>query len=733
LIYTPKEGKEGLMRPTLVPGTFSAKWRTGSGTEGRGRCRRGAARFAGGVFVICAATLALTATHAHAFLQSVAQFGSQGSATGQFQTPTGLAVDQRAGKVFVADSANARIEKFNSKGKFVSAWGWGVGDGNAKSEVCRSKTSCRAGIAGSGAGQLSNPTSVAVDSSRGPSAGDVYVGDATNNVVVKFNANGKVLATVDGSTTPQGSFTSLAGVAVDQSGNLWTADRMTNDIDEFDSAGNFIREWNDGFLSQTLAIAVDSTNDAVYLLDDFGATQRFTLNGAGPTTVDMSTSLVFSAGLALATNPQSGDLYVDHGDHVVIYDSSGTQIDSLSLGATINSQGLAFRAAGLGSGRTDRLYVSDQDNDLVTIYGPPAPGTPSVTAESAMSTGKTSVALRGTVVPLGHNTSCTFQVVKNADFQASGYAGATSVACTPDTLGSGFRYQHVSAAIGGLMLGDFYHFRVVATSTTGATNGDDQTFQAGPGAWAPLFRCPVDDPAMLATDGLNSQSICLGSNSTHGSFTLGNTTTMSANTNLQAGLVDDLTTGLFTVIPPSGGALVADPAEVSVGGVSAVATVESAGVPSNFDLFAGISLGAPIITIPIKIHLTSQTVDLGPNCFIGSDQNPILLTPQNTDLTNAQAKLESFDPDGTPDPVGPLGAIVVTGAVQGDDTFAVPAAEGCGPNGDGSLDGTINTLVGLPSPSGSNHLVLNDASSAVGFANTGDGQQFSTFWHAAFD
>src|SRR5262249_16598134 len=155
-----------------------------------------------------------------AFLQPLTNFGSQGSATGQFQTPVGIAADQRAGTVYVADSANARIQKFNSKGKFVSAWGFGVADGQAKSEVCRSKTSCQAGIAGSGAGQLSNPTSVAVDNTRGPSSGDVYVGDATNNVVVKFNANGKYLATIDGSTTPQGSFTSVAAVAVDQSGNL---------------------------------------------------------------------------------------------------------------------------------------------------------------------------------------------------------------------------------------------------------------------------------------------------------------------------------------------------------------------------------------------------------------------------------------------------------------------------------------------------------------------------------
>jgi NAD(P)-dependent dehydrogenase (short-subunit alcohol dehydrogenase family) len=31
--------------------------------------------------------------------------------------------------------------------------------------------------------------------------------------------------------------------------------------------------------------------------------------------------------------------------------------------------------------------------------------------------------------------------------------------------------------------------------------------------------------------------------------------------------------------------------------------------------------------------------------------------------------------------------------------------QGCGPNGDGSLDAVVNAVVGLPSPAGANHLV----------------------------
>jgi hypothetical protein len=149
-------------------------------------------------------------------------------------------------------------------------------------------------------------------------------------------------------------------------------------------------------------------------------------------------------------------------------------------------------------------------------------------------------------------------------------------------------------------------------------------------------------------------------------------------------------------------------------------------------LFGGIALGQPIITVPIKIHLANNPT-LGPNCFIGSDQDPILLNPQNNDLSNAKTigAFFSWDPSGVPDVTGPDGGLLITGIVQGDDTFAVPGATGCGPGG--SLDAAVDAVAGVPSPSGSNHLVLADASSSLAFPqNSEDGQAFANDWHTAF-
>jgi hypothetical protein len=161
------------------------------------------------------------------------------------------------------------------------------------------------------------------------------------------------------------------------------------------------------------------------------------------------------------------------------------------------------------------------------------------------------------------------------------------------------------------------------------------------------------------------------------------------------------------------------------------ATVESAGPPADFNSLAAL-IGGPILTLPVKIHLSNLL--LGGKCYIGSDENPIVLHPEG--VGNPTFDFFSFDPDGTTNPSGDYAQIVLTGTQQ-DDSFAAPAAHGCGlqiplANDKYLLDGAVNNKVGLPSPSGNNLLVLDDAVSNVTGSNVGvDGQTFSDDWHAA--
>jgi DNA-binding beta-propeller fold protein YncE len=693
------------------------------------------------------------------FLSQVATFGSPGSGVGQMQSPQGIAVQSTSGNIYVADTGNARVAVFGPTGHFVSAIGWGVADGQPRAEVCT--TSCQAGIAGSGPGQFSRPTSIAIGAPPGPAANKVFVGDAGNNTVEKFDADGNLIATIDGASTPEGHFQNLVGVATDRDGNLWTADGSTNNVDEFNASGAFVRQWTDTHGSPS-AIAIDSARDSAYLTIPFlsgcaflcsgNVTERWTLSGTFEGDVELplaygSEGFNGPSPSALTVDPSTGDLYVDHNadpnSDIRVYDRSSTQVDQLLIGpTTANSQGLAFATLQGGSARPGQrdLYVSDATNDDITTYGPQSkPGAPLVTYESATPSGPTTATLAAGVVPVGNDTTCRFQYVDYKHFNATGYDAATSVPCSPSDLGSGFAYETATADTRGLATGTTYHFRVVATSSAGTTTGADQEFPAGPGAWASFSRCPVDDPAMLATQGFDISTgagtigLCLSANSTHGSISIGKLTTTTGNTNLQIGLVGSNGAGTFAVIPPSAGSLVADPVRLATTPVGTVrALTESAGTPSNFCLFCGISADQPIVTIPIKIQLKNPA--LGPDCTIGSDQSPILLNPQNTDLSNAKSVggFFSFDSNGVPDSTpGPDGALLATGLVQGDDTFAVPGATGCGPNG--SLDGVVDGVAGVPSPPGSNHLVLDDASSGLAVPENGEGgQAFATDWHTAF-
>jgi sugar lactone lactonase YvrE len=51
----------------------------------------------------------------------IKSWGQKGTATGEFQTPHGLAMDS-AGRLFVADRENNRIQIFDQDGKFIAEW-----------------------------------------------------------------------------------------------------------------------------------------------------------------------------------------------------------------------------------------------------------------------------------------------------------------------------------------------------------------------------------------------------------------------------------------------------------------------------------------------------------------------------------------------------------------------------------------------------------------------------------
>ncbi|HTC20048.1 MAG TPA: 6-bladed beta-propeller, partial [bacterium] len=145
-----------------------------------------------------------------------AQWGGKGVGNGQFDSPIGITLD-RSGNVYVSDSGNNRIQKFNSNGKFLLKWG--------------SK--------GAGEGQFQRPAGLAMDKE-----GIVYVVDAGNCRIQKFDGQGNFVAAWGKRGNSMGDFgyydVEPKNVALDGAGNVYVVDGR---IQKFTSDGKFLALW----------------------------------------------------------------------------------------------------------------------------------------------------------------------------------------------------------------------------------------------------------------------------------------------------------------------------------------------------------------------------------------------------------------------------------------------------------------------------------------------------------
>jgi DNA-binding beta-propeller fold protein YncE len=186
----------------------------------------------------------------------ITMWGSQGTGTTQFDFPVGIAADG-SGNVYVADQGNHRIQKFSSTGTFVTAWGkpggsFGSGDGEfnlpsgvavdaggnvyvADSQNHRIQKFgptgtflAKVGTQGTADGQLNFPWGVAVDAS-----GNIYVAESDNNRCQKFDATMTFVAKWGSLGSGDGQFKDPQGIAVNGSGDIYVADTDNSRIQQF--------------------------------------------------------------------------------------------------------------------------------------------------------------------------------------------------------------------------------------------------------------------------------------------------------------------------------------------------------------------------------------------------------------------------------------------------------------------------------------------------------------------
>lgn len=136
--------------------------------------------------------------------------GRRGPEPGSFNFPTNAWVDQKTGRLFVADTMNFRVQIFDREGNFVGAFG----------EL------------GDGPGMMARSRGIALDTE-----GHVYLADAAFNNFQIFDQTGQLLLWVGQGGTGPGQFNSPAGLFIDDQNRIYVADRLNARVQIFQFLG----------------------------------------------------------------------------------------------------------------------------------------------------------------------------------------------------------------------------------------------------------------------------------------------------------------------------------------------------------------------------------------------------------------------------------------------------------------------------------------------------------------
>lgn len=286
----------------------------------------------------------------------VANIGSLGGNDAQLNGPKDVAVDS-SGNIYVADTMNSRIEKFDSNGKFKT--NWDSSDGTAS-------------------GQFKYPQGIAVDS-----LGNVYVADTDNNCIQKFDNKGKFITKWGSQFNSNGQLSSPQDVAVDSSGNVYVADYNNNCIQKFDSNGKFITKWgsqgsDDAQLKSPNGVAVDSSGNVYVVNSLYNRIQKFDSNGKFITKWGSqgSENSQFIAPKGI-TIDSLGNVYVaDSTNHrIQKFDSDGNYLNQ--FGSYGTGEGQFLYPQGVAVDSADNIYVADWGNSRIQKFAqaqiPPSP------------------------------------------------------------------------------------------------------------------------------------------------------------------------------------------------------------------------------------------------------------------------------------------------------------------------------------------------------------------------
>jgi DNA-binding beta-propeller fold protein YncE len=245
------------------------------------------------------------------------------------------------GVIFIADTYNDRIQKFDAAGNFLSMWGQH----------------------GTEPGQFFSPQAVALDQN-----GNVLVSDTLNYRIQRFTPDGVYLNSI---TSPIG-FYYHRQMVVDPDGNLYVSDASNGRIQKFDAADNFLKSWEGGsgcifFTPAGMDLDLQGNlrviNASCNQIETYAPDGQFLFDWpAGPPCCSQPSQL---SGLAVAADGRT--LIVDEYHHLVrIFSANGDLLASFgSYGA---APGQFNRPAGIALGPGGKIYVADAQNNRLQVF-----------------------------------------------------------------------------------------------------------------------------------------------------------------------------------------------------------------------------------------------------------------------------------------------------------------------------------------------------------------------------
>jgi DNA-binding beta-propeller fold protein YncE len=267
-----------------------------------------------------------------------------------FKGPEGVALGP-AGDIYVMDAGNSRIVKFDSAGQPLLAWGSRGSEDGQFLEISE------------------NTGYLAVDAQ-----GNVYVADTNNQRIQKFDANGKFLAKWTAPAWVTDDKTYPVYITATADGFIYAlvySDNTTPVVQKYDAQGKFLLQWGDqGSLkfNSPLAITSDSQGHVyvseltgiIYTFDDFGTLDsKFSLS-------PVNNVVTTPTGLARDT---VGNFYITDGpnNRAIKVDATGKLL--AAWGSQGTAPGQLFRPYGITVGADDKIYIVEHVNNRLQIFG----------------------------------------------------------------------------------------------------------------------------------------------------------------------------------------------------------------------------------------------------------------------------------------------------------------------------------------------------------------------------